>query len=126
MEKNLGDVLLLCLRRGRGGRGGGGARRHRPSLVLRRSPARVGWIWWEGASSSSMAWLGEEKGEEIGVLWGKRGNRKGRGSWWWWGTGGADEDTWHSFSVQATCRHGSLTDRPRQRSGPSGGEGYVT
>ena len=64
--------------------------------------------------------------EERSVLWGKRGNSEGRGRWWWWGTSGADEDTWHSFSVQATCRHGSLMDRPRQRSGPSGGEGYIT
>ena len=80
MKKKFGDVLLLGLRRGRGGRGGGGARRRRPSLVLRRSPARVGWIWWEGVSSSSMAWLGEEKGEEIGVLWGREATGRGGGA----------------------------------------------
>ena len=57
--------------------------------------------------------VGEEKGEERSVLLGKRGNGEGRGRWWWWGTSGADEDTWHNFSVQATRRHGPIVDRPR-------------
>ena len=112
MKKKLGDVLLGLLRE-RGGQGGGGAHRRRPSLVLHRSPARVGWIWWESVSSSSMTWLGKSKEEERSVLWGKRGNGEGRGAGGGGTSVGLDEDMWHIFSTQATRTHGPLADRPR-------------
>ena len=109
MKKKLGDVLLLGLLRERGGRGGGGARRRRPSLVLRRSPARVGWIWWESVSSSSMTWLGKRKGVFYG---GREATARGGGAGGGGASVGLDEDMWHIFSTQATRTQGPLADRP--------------
>jgi len=55
MMEKLGDVLLLGLRRGRDGRGDGGAHRRRPSAISGRDVVDlVG-----GKVSSSMAWSGE-------------------------------------------------------------------
>ena len=124
MKKKLGDVLLLGLRRGRGGRGGGGARRHRPFLVLCRSPARVGWIWWEGVSSSSMAWLGEEKGEEMGVLWGREATGRGGGA----GGGGAQVGPMRIRGTASLCRRhaGMGLSRTVRGRGADRPEGRVT